>query len=110
MFKILSLIALISVVSALPNGAPKCKINPSIIQNGHKTAASTVGYTFDMPATYTPGGPAVPITINGGQAFKGILLYMTTGTTQDSTLAPNGVNAHVGTFVVNQGLRAQTAS
>ncbi|KAJ3312217.1 hypothetical protein HDU76_002921 [Blyttiomyces sp. JEL0837] len=111
MFKLLiSLLALLTVAShALPTGAPKCKINPQIIQTGHGINASNVGYTFDMPA-YTPGGPAVPITINGGQAFKGILLYMTPGTTQDSTLAPNGVNAHVGTFMVNPGLRPQSAS
>ncbi|KAJ3263013.1 hypothetical protein HDU76_012322, partial [Blyttiomyces sp. JEL0837] len=107
---LLALTSLTSRTYALPNGAPKCKINPMIIQNGHGVANSTVGYTMTVPATYTPGGPAVPITINGGKAFKGILLYMTPGAVQDSNLAPNGVNAHVGVFAVNAGLRAQTAA
>ncbi|KAJ3270581.1 hypothetical protein HDU76_011152 [Blyttiomyces sp. JEL0837] len=61
-----------------------------------------------MPTTYNPGGPA--ITIMGGTAFKRILTYVTTGTTQDSTLAPNGVNAHVGVFTVPGGLRPQSLS
>ncbi|KAJ3316692.1 hypothetical protein HDU76_001604 [Blyttiomyces sp. JEL0837] len=106
---IFALVTLALTVSALPGGAPKCKINPMIITNGHGVAATALGYTFDPKlTTYTPGGPAMALTIMGGQAFKGILAYVTTGAVQDSTLAPNGVNNHVGVFALTNGLRAQT--
>ncbi|KAJ3295040.1 hypothetical protein HDU76_006892 [Blyttiomyces sp. JEL0837] len=103
---------LITQVQSLPNGAPKCKINPMIIQNGHKVAASTIEYTFSNKVlTYMPGGPAIAITISGGTAFKGILTYVTGNSTkQDSALAPNGVNDHVGVFTVPAGLRPQTTT
>ncbi|KAJ3328192.1 hypothetical protein HDU76_010420 [Blyttiomyces sp. JEL0837] len=108
---IITLITAAVSVSALPGGAPKCKINPMVIKAGHEVAASTnLGYQFQAPATYTPGGPPVAINIVGGPAFKGILLYMTKGTTQDANLAPNGLPEHVGVFAVNTGLRAQTTA
>ncbi|KAJ3327798.1 hypothetical protein HDU76_011113 [Blyttiomyces sp. JEL0837] len=104
-------LALTASVIALPNGAPKCKINPAVITAGHEVAMSTnLGYALAATTTYTPGGAAIPITITGGKPFKGILLYMTKGTVQDSTLAPNGLPDHVGVFQLNAGLRAQTAA
>ncbi|KAJ3192077.1 hypothetical protein HK101_007096 [Irineochytrium annulatum] len=103
-------LTLATATFALPNGAPKCQIIPTAITNGHKTAASSLGNTFMVQSmTYTPGGPPIPVMIAGGQTFQGILVYATPGTTQDSTIAPNGVPQHVGTWA-GAGLRAQTAS
>ncbi|KAJ3190749.1 hypothetical protein HK101_008406 [Irineochytrium annulatum] len=103
-------LTLATATFALPNGAPKCQIIPTAITNGHKTAASSLGNTFMVQSmTYTPGGPPMAVMIAGGQAFQGILAYATPGTTQDSTLAPNGVPQHVGTWA-GAGLRAQTAN
>ncbi|KAI9353788.1 hypothetical protein BDR26DRAFT_914013 [Obelidium mucronatum] len=103
---------------AFPTGAPKCRITEQVIQKGHKVAQSNLGLTMSVPASYTPGGPAIPITVNGNfPATAGVLAYVTPGTTQDSTLtAANGPTGgapqHVGAFtnLAAQGLRAQTAA
>ncbi|KAJ3025229.1 UNVERIFIED_CONTAM: hypothetical protein HDU68_007346 [Siphonaria sp. JEL0065] len=117
-----SLVALVAIVSSLPNGAPRCKITEAVITAGHKTAQTANLFTMQLPKSYTPGSTTpIPITITAAKptAFQGILGYVTPGTQQDSTLtalpggpAVNGVPNHVGTFqnLAALGLRAQSAA
>ncbi|KAJ3232728.1 hypothetical protein HDU81_002778 [Chytriomyces hyalinus] len=121
----ISFLTLAATAWAFPQGAPRCKITESIIAAGHKIPQGSLGLVMQLPASYTPGGPAVPITVkaaNGGAVkFQGVLAYVTPGNVQDSQLtalpANGGTNAggvpqHVGTFtnLGAQQLRAQTAS
>ncbi|KAI8611048.1 hypothetical protein BC830DRAFT_1142992 [Chytriomyces sp. MP71] len=121
MHSILSILATIATItSALPTGAPRCKITEKIISQGHlATQNGAMGLTMSAPPTYTPGGPAIPITITGSfPVDMGILGYVTPGGTQDSILTggPNGPAAgasrHVGGFMdaMLQGIRPQTQS
>ncbi|KAJ3378093.1 hypothetical protein CcCBS67573_g07739 [Chytriomyces confervae] len=117
----LSLLSL--TATCLPNGAPRCKITESIIAQGHKIPQGSLGLVMKLPATYTPGGRPIPITITSATGapvkFAGILAYVTTGAVQDSVLTAkaggptvNGVAAHVGRFrhIRAQQLRPQTAA
>ncbi|KAJ3232344.1 hypothetical protein HDU78_007198 [Chytriomyces hyalinus] len=117
----LSLLSL--TATSLPNGAPRCKITESIIAQGHKIPQGSLGLVMKLPATYTPGGPPIPITITSATGasvkFAGILAYVTTGAVQDSVLtakaggpAVNGVAGHVGRFrhIRAKQLRPQTAA
>ncbi|KAJ3350263.1 hypothetical protein HDU83_009833 [Entophlyctis luteolus] len=127
-----------SIVTALPGGAPKCRITDTTIMSGHHIAGSDQGFTLTAPvtellsllplllpvaftqpnrrATYTAGGTAIAITVNNAQptSFKGILAYVSVGATQDSTLTAMGLTTnppmHVGAFqnISALGLRAQT--
>ncbi|KAJ3408021.1 hypothetical protein CcCBS67573_g00319 [Chytriomyces confervae] len=121
----ITLLTLSAVTLAFPQGAPRCKITESIIAAGHKIPQGSLGLVMQLPQTYTPGGAAIPVTINSanGQTvkFQGVLAYVTPGNTQDSQLtalpANGGANAggvpqHVGTFknLGAQQLRAQTAA
>ncbi|KAJ3399217.1 hypothetical protein HDU80_008148 [Chytriomyces hyalinus] len=115
MYPYFALSILAALTQALPNGAPRCKITETTIQTGHLTAQSPIGITMTAPASYTPGGPAVPITITGKMpATYGVLGYVTPGTTQDSLLTQNGGGAaqHVGAFqnLKAQGMRPQSAA
>ncbi|KAJ3266591.1 hypothetical protein HDU77_000142 [Chytriomyces hyalinus] len=122
-----SLLSFATLSLAFPNGAPRCKITESIISAGHKMAQGSLGLVMQLPASYTPGGPAIPITVaaaNGSAvSFQGMLAYVTPNAVQDSSLTavpigtPNVPNAggapqHVGTFanIAAQNLRAQTAA
>ncbi|KAI8828332.1 hypothetical protein BJ741DRAFT_582875 [Chytriomyces cf. hyalinus JEL632] len=116
---LLSLLSL--TATCLPNGAPRCKITESIIAQGHKIPQGSLGLVMKLPASYTPGGAPIPITItsaNGAAVkFAGILAYVTTGGTQDSVLTASkvgggGAVAHVGRFrrIHAQQLRPQTAA
>ncbi|KAJ3241417.1 hypothetical protein HDU78_001830 [Chytriomyces hyalinus] len=121
----ISLLTLAVSTIAFPNGAPRCKITESIIAAGHKLQQGNLGLVLQLPATYTPGGAAIPITVaaaNGGAvSFAGVLAYMTPGTVMDSSFTavpvgtvnvPNagGIKQHVGSFtnLGAQNLRAQT--
>ncbi|KAJ3221676.1 hypothetical protein HDU81_010395 [Chytriomyces hyalinus] len=121
----ISVLALAAATYAFPNGAPRCKITESIIAAGHKIQQGSLGLVMQLPATYTPGGAAIPITVaaaNGSAVnFAGVLAYMTPGTVMDSSFTavpvgtvnvPNagGIKQHVGTFqnLAAQNLRAQT--
>ncbi|KAJ3391808.1 hypothetical protein CcCBS67573_g07847 [Chytriomyces confervae] len=117
----LSLLSL--TATSLPNGAPRCKITESVITQGHKIPQGSLGLVMKLPASYTPGGPPIPITITSATGasvkFAGILAYVTTGAVQDSVLtakaggpAVNGVAAHVGRFrhIRAKQLRPQTAA
>ncbi|KAJ3222104.1 hypothetical protein HDU81_010137 [Chytriomyces hyalinus] len=112
---------------AFPNGAPRCKITESIIAAGHKLQQGSLGLVMQLPASYTPGGAAIPITVaaaNGSAvSFAGVLAYITPGNIMDSSFTavplgtpnvPNagGIKQHVGTFnnLGAQNLRAQTAA
>ncbi|KAJ3409503.1 hypothetical protein CcCBS67573_g00736 [Chytriomyces confervae] len=123
----ISVLALAAATYAFPNGAPRCKITESIIAAGHKIQQGSLGLVMQLPATYTPGGAAIPITVaaaNGSAvSFAGVLAYMTPGTVMDSSFTavpigtvnvPNagGIKQHVGTFqnLGAQNLRAQTAA
>ncbi|TPX78002.1 hypothetical protein CcCBS67573_g00735 [Chytriomyces confervae] len=120
-----SLLTLAATTLAFPQGAPRCKITESIIAAGHKIPQGSLGLVMTLPASYTPGGAAVPITVaaaNGGAVkFQGVLAYVTPGSVQDSQLTAipanpgtnaGGVPQHVGTFtnLGAQQLRAQTAA
>ncbi|KAJ3390159.1 hypothetical protein HDU84_007855 [Entophlyctis sp. JEL0112] len=85
-----------SIVTALPGGAPKCRITDTTIMSGHHIAGSDQGFTLTAPATYTAGGTAIAITVNNAQptSFKGILAYVSVGATQDSTLTAIGLTTH----------------
>ncbi|KAJ3233806.1 hypothetical protein HDU81_001987 [Chytriomyces hyalinus] len=115
----LSLLAL--TATSLPNGAPRCKITESVIAQGHKIPQGSLGLVMKLPATYTPGGPPIPITITSATGapvkFAGILAYVTPGSVQDSVLtakaggaAVNGAKTHVGRFrhIWAKQLRPQT--
>ncbi|KAI8845983.1 hypothetical protein BJ741DRAFT_573011 [Chytriomyces cf. hyalinus JEL632] len=121
----IALLTLAVSTIAFPNGAPRCKITESIIAAGHKLQQGNLGLVLQLPATYTPGGAAIPITVaaaNGGAvSFAGVLAYMTPGTVMDSSFTavpvgtvnvPNagGIKQHVGSFtnLGAQNLRAQT--
>ncbi|KAJ3240553.1 hypothetical protein HDU81_003437 [Chytriomyces hyalinus] len=121
----ITLLALSAVTLAFPQGAPRCKITESIIAAGHKIPQGSLGLVMQLPASYTPGGPAIPVTVKSANGktvkFQGVLAYVTPGSTQDSQLtalpANGGANAggvpqHVGTFknLGAQQLRAQTAA
>ncbi|KAJ3399286.1 hypothetical protein CcCBS67573_g08795 [Chytriomyces confervae] len=121
----ISLLTLAATAWAFPQGAPRCKITESIIAAGHKIPQGSLGLVMTLPASYTPGGPAVPITVKSanGKAvnFQGVLAYVTPGNVQDSQLTAlpanagtnaGGVPQHVGTFtnLGAQQLRAQTAA
>ncbi|KAJ3221677.1 hypothetical protein HDU81_010396 [Chytriomyces hyalinus] len=121
----ISLLTLAATTLAFPQGAPRCKITESIIAAGHKIPQGSLGLIMTLPASYTPGGAAVPITVaaaNGGAVkFQGVLAYVTPGSVQDSQLTAipanpgtnaGGVPQHVGTFtnLGAQQLRAQTAA
>ncbi|KAI8831041.1 hypothetical protein BJ741DRAFT_617982 [Chytriomyces cf. hyalinus JEL632] len=121
----ISLLTLAASAWAFPQGAPRCKITESIIAAGHKIPQGSLGLVMTLPASYTPGGPAVPITVKSanGKAvnFQGVLAYVTPGNVQDSQLTAlpanagtnaGGVPQHVGTFtnLGAQQLRAQTAA
>ncbi|KAJ3204847.1 hypothetical protein HDU82_005564 [Entophlyctis luteolus] len=114
----LLLLLLATVGLALPSGAPKCRITDTTIMQGHAITMSNQGFTLSAPATYTPGGAAMTITVNNAQAtaFMGILAYVSVGSTQDSTLTAMGLTAnppaHVGAFqnLAAMGLRAQTTA
>ncbi|KAI8845981.1 hypothetical protein BJ741DRAFT_573009 [Chytriomyces cf. hyalinus JEL632] len=123
--QIISLLTLAAMTLAFPQGAPRCKITESIIAAGHKIPQGSLGLVMNLPASYTPGGAAVPITVsaaNGGAVkFQGVLAYVTPGSVQDSQLTAipanpgtngGGVPQHVGTFtnLGAQQLRAQTAA
>ncbi|TPX62796.1 hypothetical protein CcCBS67573_g08796 [Chytriomyces confervae] len=123
----ISLLTLAVATLAFPNGAPRCKITESIIAAGHKLQQGSLGLVMTLPATYTPGGPAIPITVaaaNGSAvSFAGVLAYITPGNIMDSSFTavpigtpnvPNagGIKQHVGKFnnLGAQNLRAQTAA
>ncbi|TPX70292.1 hypothetical protein CcCBS67573_g06579 [Chytriomyces confervae] len=106
-----------SIASALPTGAPRCIITDKVIGQGHLTTQNgAMGLKMTTLPTYTPGGPAIPITITGSfPVDMGVLMYVTPGATQDSVLtgkggAAAGVKPHVGGFMdcLAQGMRAQT--
>ncbi|KAI8827618.1 hypothetical protein BJ741DRAFT_654180 [Chytriomyces cf. hyalinus JEL632] len=119
-----TLLSLLSLTATcLPNGAPRCKITESIIAQGHKIPQGSLGLVMKLPASYTPGGAPIPITITSATGaavkFAGILAYVTIGGVQDSVLTAStvgggggGVAAHVGRFrhIHAQQLRPQTAA
>ncbi|KAJ3023726.1 hypothetical protein HKX48_001616 [Thoreauomyces humboldtii] len=106
---ILSLLSL-PLAYALPTGAPKCQINPSVISAAHN-APSAAGYTLSADSTTWTAGQKVKVTLTGSQHHViGVLMYATPGTTQDASLAPNGSKSHVGSFDVPTGFRVQTAT
>ncbi|KAI8834062.1 hypothetical protein BJ741DRAFT_579342 [Chytriomyces cf. hyalinus JEL632] len=123
----IAVLTLAATSFALPNGAPRCKITESIIAAGHKLQQGSLGLVMQLPASYTPGGAAIPITVaaaNGSAvSFAGVLAYVTPGNIMDSSLTavpigtPNvpsagGIMQHVGTFanLAAQNLRPQTAA
>ncbi|TPX78004.1 hypothetical protein CcCBS67573_g00737 [Chytriomyces confervae] len=122
-----SLLSFAALSLAFPNGAPRCKITESIISAGHKIPQGSLGLVMQLPASYTPGGPAIPITVTAANgtavSFQGMLAYLTPNPVQDSSLTavpvgtPNvpfagGAPQHVGTFtnIAAQNLRPQTAA
>ncbi|KAI8839542.1 hypothetical protein BJ741DRAFT_599622 [Chytriomyces cf. hyalinus JEL632] len=115
---ILSILATVaSMASALPTGAPRCIITDKVIGQGHLTTQNgAMGLKMTSLPTYTPGGPAIPITITGSfPVDMGVLMYVTPGATQDSVLtskggATAGIKQHVGGFMdcLTHGMRAQT--
>ncbi|KAJ3224150.1 hypothetical protein HDU81_008720 [Chytriomyces hyalinus] len=117
---ILSILATVAyMASALPTGAPRCIITDKVIGQGHLTTQNgAMGLKMTSLPTYTPGGPAIPITITGSfPVDMGVLMFVTPGATQDSVLtskggATAGVKQHVGGFMdcLSHGMRAQTKS
>ncbi|KAI9100707.1 hypothetical protein DFS34DRAFT_648616 [Phlyctochytrium arcticum] len=105
-----TLLLLASTASALPNGAPKCAINPAVITKEHEAASTAGGYKMVAGSqTYTPG-QTFEVTISGTLGIAGVLMYATPGTANDATAAPNNSKQHVGKFSSVNGFRAQTAS
>ncbi|KAJ3104576.1 hypothetical protein HDU97_009088 [Phlyctochytrium planicorne] len=107
-FAFLSLLTLIPLALSKPTGAPKCAINPAVVSATHTNVAD-LGFVLEVPATYTPGGPAIEIKVTKGVEFKGILTYVTPGA-DDDVLAAKKNPKHIGKFTLPDGLRAQTAS
>ncbi|TPX71242.1 hypothetical protein SpCBS45565_g01219 [Spizellomyces sp. 'palustris'] len=97
-------------ITALPRGAPKCAINPTVIANGHEVKNTQLNFGAQPSAnTYTPG-QQMTLTITGQRSWKGLLMYATPGTQQDAALAPNNLKQHVGVFAIPKGFRPQTTS
>ncbi|KAI8915589.1 hypothetical protein EDD86DRAFT_196393 [Gorgonomyces haynaldii] len=80
---------IISIVAALPNGAPRCQINPQGIQQGHGSAPDqTLGYS--ITAAKEGNGMKFSIANSAGlTSFKGALMYVA------SAAAPK---VHLGKF------------
>jgi hypothetical protein len=118
-----TLSALETNVYSLPNGAPRCAINPQFIASEHKIRQDTL-ITATTPTTYTPGGAAIPLSVTsskGKGSFMGLLSYVLVGNVTVSSAFPAGstglnpmapTNQHVGVFSLENtaNLRAQTAS
>ncbi|KAI9327706.1 hypothetical protein DFJ73DRAFT_782798 [Zopfochytrium polystomum] len=108
---LLSILSTSRPATALPNGAPRCKINVTVITQGHERAMGALGFQMSAPATYTPGGAAVPITVTGLTAFTrgGVLAYVKQVT--NANAAAGFSETHVGKFdIATNGLRAQTVA
>ncbi|KAJ3409651.1 hypothetical protein HDV05_004309 [Chytridiales sp. JEL 0842] len=90
-----------STTLALPNGAPRCAINPQVIQAEHGAPAQNAGFTITASSTtYTPGGPPIQITYQGPAQIQGILSYVQ---------ANSNPNSHVGQFnLASSGLPLRT--
>ena len=118
-----ALSALYAIVYSLPNGAPRCAINPKFIASEHKIRQDSL-ITATAPATYTPGGAAIPLSVTssrGKGSFMGLLSYVLVGNVTVTSAFPAGstglnpmapTNQHVGVFSLanTANLRAQTAS
>ncbi|KAI8912513.1 hypothetical protein EDD86DRAFT_112473 [Gorgonomyces haynaldii] len=97
------MLTLFSLVYALPRGAPKCQINPTVIQRGHESAPNpALGYTLTAIPGSTPNSLQVMIGNSGAQpAMTGLLMY----------IAPaSNPTKHLGAFVMPPGFRAQSAA
>ncbi|KAJ3079180.1 hypothetical protein HK102_003973 [Quaeritorhiza haematococci] len=73
------LLILASPALALPNGAPKCALNPQVVANGHETAPNpAMGYGIQVSGPISPGQRVnFTVTNNAGRnTFNGILMYV----------------------------------
>ena len=83
-------LALHSIVQGFPAGAPLCAINEARISKVH-SPPSSLNYGVSAQAN----GDSIDIRLTGPSSFKGILMYVTSGSAQELT--------HLGSF---QGLDA----
>lgn len=99
------LIGCSSLVAAFSKGAPNCIANPDLMI-AQKTMGNPaeLGYTIsakDIAKGYTPGGPAVKVTLgntkNAKGTFKGLLVY-----------AIDAAKNHVGSFKKPDNLQFKT--
>ncbi|KAI9334826.1 hypothetical protein DFJ73DRAFT_962888 [Zopfochytrium polystomum] len=97
-------------VAALPTGAPRCKINVTVITMGHEIGMAQLGFSIVAPATYTPGAAApLAIQVAGLSNFArgGILTYVKQ--VNNPNAATGFSETHVGKFdIATNGLRPQT--
>ena len=112
---------LASTICSLPNGAPRCAINPQFIATKHKTRQDSI-ITATTPQTYTPGGSTVPLSVSSTTGtYMGLLAYVLVGNVNVTSAFQAGstglnpaatTNQHVGLFNLANtlNLRAQTAS
>ncbi|KAI9331026.1 hypothetical protein DFJ73DRAFT_963844 [Zopfochytrium polystomum] len=110
--RLLSVLAALALpAAALPNGAPRCLINPAFIATKHGNPQAAGGGMALVAAspTYTPGGAAMAIQVTGIKAFTngGILAYA--NVTNPAMVPAGSVEMHVGAFVPAGTMRAQTA-
>jgi Reeler domain len=69
--------ALSAAALARPTGAPVCAVTPDqlIAAGGHTVVrAGNGGFALSAPLTYTGSSP-ITVTVSGGNAFKGVLLW-----------------------------------
>ncbi|KAJ3155728.1 hypothetical protein HDU86_004197 [Geranomyces michiganensis] len=108
--KCLALSALVAGAAALPTGAPKCQINPSVIGAAHSAPSPSAGYTLTASSATWSAGQKITVTVTGTTSeVVGVLMYATPEAADDAALAPNGSKSHLGVFNVPEGFRAQTA-